>query len=118
MLFFVLYCTIYTICKNIDTFYNIKTAKPISEMFDQSLSLEDIAKKVTGDENVEILEQDLDVLYQCDCSREKIEKGILSLGKEEISKIMEEDGKIDAKCHFCHKKYHFTEDDLKKLVNY
>lgn len=118
MLFFVLYCTIYTICKNIDTFYNIKTAKPISEMFDQSLSLEDIAKKVTGDENVEILEQDLDVLYQCNCSREKIEKGILSLGKEEISKIMEEDGKIDAECHFCHKKYHFTEDDLKKLVNY
>ena len=90
----------------------IKKAKPISEMLDLGLTLEEIAKTVTGDNNIEILENDLDVLYKCDCSREKIKRGILSLGKEEISKILKEDGKIEAQCHFCHKKYLFTEKDL------
>lgn len=94
----------------------IKQAKPISEMLEQDLSLEEIAKIVTGDNKIEVLEQDLDVIYKCNCSREKIEKGILSLGKEEISKIIEEDGKLEAECHFCHQKYHFTETNLKKLI--
>ena len=74
----------------------IKNAKPISEMLDQNLSLEEIAKIVTGDKNIEILEQDLDVMYKCNCSRDRIERGILSLGKEEITKIIEEDGKLEA----------------------
>lgn len=90
----------------------IKNAKPISEMLDLGLTLEEIAKTITGDNNIEILENDLDVSYKCNCSQEKIKKGILSLGKEEISKILKEDGKIEAQCHFCHKKYLFTEKDL------
>lgn len=93
----------------------IKNAKPISEMLDKGLTLEEIAKIVTGDENIEILEQDLDVTYKCNCNKEKIENGIISLGKEEISKIIEEDGKLEAECHFCHKKYNFSLEELKKI---
>ncbi len=93
----------------------IKNAKPISEMLDQNLSLEEIAKIVTGDKNIEILEQDLDVMYKCNCSRDRIERGILSLGKEEITKIIEEDGKLEAKCHFCNKKYQFSLEELQKI---
>lgn len=94
---------------------SLKEAKPISEMLDEGLTLEEIAKIVTGDENIEILEQDLDVTYKCNCSKEKIENGIISLGKEEISKIIEEDGKLEAECHFCHKKYNFSLEELKEI---
>ena len=94
---------------------SLKIAKPISEMLDDEMSLEDIARIVTGDECVEILEQDLDVIYKCNCSKEKIERGIISLGKEEISKIIEEDGKLEAECHFCHKKYNFSIEELKEI---
>lgn len=94
---------------------SLKEAKPISEMLDEGLTLEEIAKIVTGDENIEILEQDLDVAYKCNCSKEKIENGIISLGKEEISKIIEEDGKLEAECHFCHKKYNFSLEELKEI---
>lgn len=94
---------------------SLKEAKPISEMLDEGLTLEEIAKIVTGDENIEILEQDLEVTYKCNCNKEKIEKGIISLGKEEISKIIEEDGKIEAECHFCHKKYNFSLEELKEI---
>ena len=94
---------------------SLKMAKPISEMLDDEMSLEDIARIVTGDECVEILEQDLDVIYKCNCSKEKIERGIISLGKEEISKIIDEDGKLEAECHFCHKKYNFSIEELKEI---
>ena len=84
-------------------------------MLDENLSLEEIAKIVTGDENIEILKQDLQVKYKCNCSREKFERGIKSLGKEEIKKIIAEDGKIDTECNFCHKKYNFSKEELENL---
>ena len=93
----------------------IKNAKPISEMLDEGKSLEEIAKIVTGDESIEILERDLDVIYKCNCSKKKIERGIISLGKKEISEIIEEDGKLEAECHFCHKKYKFSIEELKEI---
>ena len=93
----------------------IKKAKPISEMLDDGMTLEEIAKIVTGDENIETLEQDLDVIYKCNCSKEKIESGIISLGKEEITKIIEEDGMLEAECHFCHQKYQFSLEELKEI---
>ena len=93
----------------------IKKTKPISEMLDDGMTLEEIAKIVTGDENIETLEQDLDVIYKCNYSKEKIESGIISLGKEEISKIIEEDGMLEAECHFCHQKYQFSLEELKEI---
>ncbi len=93
----------------------IKNAKPISEMLEEGITLEEIAKIVTGDENIETLEDDLKAVYKCSCNKEKIEEGIISLGKEEINKIIEEDGKLEAECHFCHTKYRFTKEELEKL---
>ena len=87
----------------------ISKSKPISEMLDENSSLEEIAKIVTGDENIEMLKKNLQVKYKCNCSREKFERGIKSLGKEEVQKIIEEDGKIDTECNFCHRKYHKEE---------
>lgn len=94
----------------------ISKAKPISEMLDENISLEEIAKIVTGDENVELMTNDLDVKYKCNCSKEKFERGIKSLGKEEIQNIIDEDGKVDTECNFCHKKYHFSKEELLKIL--
>ena len=76
-------------------------------MISQNKSLEDIAKIVTGDENILILAQELNMIYECDCNKEKFEKGLISIGKEELSKIINEDGKADTICHFWNKEYHF-----------
>lgn len=54
--------------------------------------------------------------YRCDCSREKFERGIMVLGTNEISQMLEEDGKADVHCHFCNKNYHFDRDDLVKIL--
>ena len=94
----------------------ISNSKPISTMLDENLSLEEIAKIVTGDENIEVLKQDLQVKYKCNCSKEKFERGIRSLGKDEIQTILEEDGKVDTECNFCHKKYHFSKEELEFFI--
>ena len=94
----------------------ISNSKPISALLDDDLSLDEIAKAVTGDENIEILKQDLQVKYKCNCSKDKFERGIKSLGKEEIQKIIDEDGKVDTECNFCHKKYHFSKEELEIFI--
>lgn len=93
----------------------IANAKPISALLDGNLELEEIAKIVTGDDNLEVIKQDLLVKYKCNCSRDRIERGIISLGKDEINQIIDEDGKVDSECNFCHKTYHFNKEELEKL---
>ena len=95
---------------------SLKNAKTISEMLEDGLTLEEIAKKVTSDENIEILEEELDVQYKCTCTKDRIERGIISLGKNEITKIIEEDGKLEAKCQFCNRKYEFSKEELEALL--
>lgn len=65
-------------------------------------------------EDYEILEES-EIEYKCNCTREKYYKGIITLGKNEILHILKEEGKIEAECHFCGKKYVFTEEDFKDI---
>lgn len=54
--------------------------------------------------------------YKCDCSREKCESMIASLKKEEVEQMIEQDGKADIVCGFCNTTYHFTKEELKKII--
>lgn len=94
----------------------IKEAKPLSQMLDENMSLVDIAKDLTGDENVKVLEENIIPVYECDCSREKIEKGLISLGKEELQDIINTQEKIETVCHFCNEKYVFVKEELENIL--
>jgi len=88
----------------------------ISELLSNGKSLNDIAKIVTGDENIQELEDTFEIKFECDCSKEKFENGLISIGKEDLTKIIEEDGKAEIICQFCNQKYNFTKDELKNLL--
>lgn len=94
----------------------IKKAPSISTMLDEDKSLEKIAKIITGDEDVQIIEDNLIIGYRCNCSKEKFAKGLISLGKQEIKSMIEEDGMAQAKCHFCNKTYNFDKEELEELI--
>lgn len=94
----------------------IKEAKPISQMLAENMSLEDIARDITGDINLQKLEEEKEPKYKCNCSREKMEKALISVGKEELTKMIEEDKKAELVCHFCNNKYEFSEQELKSLM--
>lgn len=94
----------------------IKESKSISQMLDENWTLVDIVKDITGDKNIQIVEENILPIYECDCSKEKIEKGLISLGKQELQNIIDTQINIETVCHFCNKKYTFTKDELEKLV--
>lgn len=94
---------------------SLKELKPISAMIDQGLSPEEIVDEVLKDFEMEILDK-IDISYDCDCNREKIRDLLISLGNEEIQKIIQEDGEAEITCHFCNTKYKFDRDELEKLL--
>ena len=95
---------------------SIFEAGAISKMLDQNLTLLEIAKKVTGDKNVKILEEDITPVYKCDCSKEKMSKALISIGKKDLEDIIKEDEKAELVCHFCNKKYQYTKEEREKLL--
>lgn len=96
---------------------SIFQAGAISKMLDENLTLSEIAKKVTGDKNVKVIEDEKIPVYECECSKENIAEGLATLGKTEIQNIIEEDGKAEIICHFCNKKYNFTKEELEEIKN-
>ena len=55
-------------------------------------------------------------MYYCDCSRERTEEVLISIGEEELSEIAAEGKDTEVGCHFCGKKYVFTPDEIKELI--
>lgn len=94
----------------------LKEAKPISQMLDEDMTLYDIVKDITGDINLKELEEEKYPKYECNCSKERMQKALVSIGREELTKIIEEDKKAELVCHFCDKKYEFLEEDLKAIL--
>lgn len=103
--------------KDIDKIEEIlKNAEPISTLIDKGLTPEEILENLFGEFQIEVLEKK-NIKFKCNCNRDKIEGVLLSLGKEELTDIIEEDGKAEIVCHFCNTKYNFSKEDLIKLVN-
>jgi molecular chaperone Hsp33 len=89
--------------------------EPISTLIDKGLSPEDIMHELLEGFEMEILDK-IEVKYICDCSRDRIESVLLSIGKKEIEDMIEEDGEAEVVCHFCNTKYHFSEEELENLI--
>lgn len=91
-------------------------AGAISKMLDEELTLTQIAKKITGDENIQILDENITPVYECDCSKEHMKDGLATIGKKELEDIIEKEGKAELVCHFCNKKYEFSKKELEEIL--
>lgn len=92
----------------------IKVLPPISSLIDAGMTPEQILEKYFSKLNPEIIST-VDVSYKCNCSREKIEQAIISIGEKDLNQIIEEDGKAQVICDFCKKEYNFTKEELEAL---
>ena len=75
---------------------------------------ESIIKRALKDFEVEVLHEH-DVSYKCNCSRERVEKALLSMGPKELLKLADEQKLTEVKCHFCDRIYRFSSNSLRKL---
>lgn len=101
--------TISTIEKNMEGFTTV------TDLLDKGMDSKEIMELVLKDLDVKFYEE-TPVNFYCDCNKDKIRKLLISLGKDEIIDILNEDKKAEVHCHFCNKDYLFTEDDLKEIL--
>lgn len=93
----------------------VKKLDPVSSMIDRGLSPEGILEEYFSEMSPEVLSRQ-EVSYKCNCSREKIESALISIGSKDLGHILEEDGKAEIVCDFCGKKYDFSGEDLEALL--
>lgn len=78
----------------------------------------DLADRIFGgmeeEYHLNILEY-RDIQWECDCSRERIEQALITIGRKDLHQIIEEDGKAELVCSFCTKRYNFDKDELVKI---
>lgn len=92
----------------------LKSIKSVSSMVEEGYTPEEMVHAITKG-NHQFLEE-LDLKYHCNCSKEKFEKGLISIGTKELTEILTEDKKAEIDCHFCRKQYMFDEADLTRLI--
>lgn len=94
----------------------IRDAGNVTAMLDAGLTPEEILKKVMASFELEILET-TPVVYRCTCSRERVEKTLLTLGVEELEEIVRTKETLHIDCQFCDKIYDFAPEDVQKILN-
>lgn len=93
----------------------IQRAGAVTPMLDQGMTPEDILGQVCGDLGVVFLDT-VEVSYKCYCSRNRVEQALISLGRVELTEIMEEGKDFPVECQFCDAVYRFTTEDVKELL--
>lgn len=86
----------------------------ISQMMQEGYSPEQILFEILGKENVKLLET-LPVEFKCDCNKERFAAALASIPADQIDAMIKQDHGAEAVCHFCNKKYQFTEEELLQI---
>ena len=93
----------------------VSSAKSITQMLEDNMSLEEIATYISDDLNTRGVET-IYPKYKCDCSKERMERALISLGRKELENLLQ-DEVTELQCHFCNKKYKFEKYEIEKLIN-
>lgn len=87
----------------------------VTDLLDMGETPEGILRMILGDFDLRILDT-IPTAFSCNCTRERVEKALISIGKEELETIIREDKKANLHCHFCNREYDFTEAELIRLL--
>ena len=93
----------------------IMAAGPVSALLEQDPDPEHLLRTVMSDFDLKILETQ-PVSYKCYCSRERVERALISLGRKELEEMLREQGGCQLSCQFCDTMYDFSKEDLERLL--
>ena len=94
---------------------NISALPSVTQMLEAGASPEEICRRAMAGLDPQILER-MHTEYRCTCSRQRVERALISLGKSELEQMIEEEERVEVNCHFCDKKYHFDRAALQNLL--
>ena len=94
----------------------IACAGAVTPMLDKGMSPEEILKTVLCEFDLELFDRE-PVEYRCYCSRERVEKTLITIGKKDMQEIIDEGKDITVECQFCDTLYTFTPEDVERLLH-
>lgn len=95
--------------------YRLQDLGSITKFFSDGKTIDDMLNFLFSDMDLKILEE-IEPKYLCDCSREKVEEAIISIGKKDLQEIYEEGKTEEIRCNFCNKSYKFTHEEIGELL--
>lgn len=87
----------------------------VTAMLDAGLTPEQLLETLLGEFGLEINDT-VETAYRCDCSRERIERALISIGKKDLQEMIEDGKTIEVNCQFCNRKYQVTVEELRELL--
>lgn len=93
----------------------LSTVSSITSMLDAGMTPENILEELFEGLSLDIMDK-VPTAFSCNCSRERVEKALISVGKSEIQSMIDDNEPIEMNCHFCNTKYVFEVGELKKIL--
>ncbi|MDE6929597.1 MAG: Hsp33 family molecular chaperone HslO [Lachnospiraceae bacterium] len=88
----------------------------ITALLDEGNTPEKILEHILGDFGLEINET-VETKFYCNCTKERVEKALVSIGKKELQEMIDEEKEIEVNCHFCSRRYGFSVEELGELMS-
>lgn len=89
--------------------------KSVTEMLEEGMTPEMLLEEILGDFGLEITDT-LPAQFSCNCSKERITKALISIGKKDLQEMIDDGEPIEVNCHFCNTNYTFSIDELKEIA--
>lgn len=86
---------------------------PVTSLLDQGMELDEMLRRLLPD--IQILEE-MDIHFSCQCSQERVERTLISLGKVELTTLLEDEEEIEVVCDFCNEPYSFSNVEIEGLI--
>lgn len=93
----------------------INSVSSVTTLLKQGMTPEDILKELLGEFGLEINDR-MPASFWCNCSKERVEKALISIGRKELQDMIDEGNPVELKCHFCNENYVFSVEELKKIL--
>lgn len=87
----------------------------VTKALQEGLTALDLVKRVLCDFELEIVEES-PVEYRCYCSKDRVTRALISMGKKDLGELIEEQGEAELTCQFCDKVYHYSKEELEDLL--
>ena len=94
---------------------NLKNVTSVTELLDHGCTPEGLLDALLGNLGIEVLDT-LPTQFHCNCSKERVEKAVASVGREDLQALIDDGEDIEVKCDFCNSTYKYTVDELKEIL--
>lgn len=94
---------------------NIAKLEPVTTMLDKGMTPEEILETVLEGMDVEFTDTK-PTQFACSCSKERVEKALISIGRKDIQEMIDDGKEIEMHCHFCNTSYQFSVEELKGIL--